>query len=75
MTAAQAMSVQAVAPHQLGTALSTLFLFVDLGFGLGPILLGVVLGWVGYGTLYLLLSVGVVVAGCYYLAIRLWARR
>ena len=75
MPAAQAMSVQAVAPHQLGTALSTLFLFVDLGFGLGPILLGVVLGWVGYGTLYLLLSGGVVVAGCYYLAIRLWARR
>lgn len=75
MPAAQAMSVDAVPPQQIGTALSTLFLFTDLGFGLGPLLLGVVLGWVGYGMLYLILSGGVVLAGLYYLIIRVYARK
>ncbi|GAB3591559.1 Multidrug resistance protein MdtL [Corynebacterium faecale] len=75
MPAAQAMSVDAVSPHQIGTALSTLFLLVDIGFGLGPLLLGVLLGWVGYGTLYLILSGGVVCAGIYYLIILLLKRR
>lgn len=70
MPAAQAITVAAVPEHQIGTGLSTLFLFTDLGFGLGPVLLGVVLGWAGYGAMFAMLAGVVVIAGIYYLRIR-----
>lgn len=66
MPAAQAITVDAVPAGQIGTGLSTLFLFADFGFGLGPILLGLILGWAGYGALYAMLAGVVVIAGIYY---------
>lgn len=75
MPAAQAITVDAVPAAQIGTGLSTLFLFTDLGFGLGPVLLGVLLGGVGYGGMFAMLSGVVVLAGIYYAATRAWRQR
>ncbi|NLZ58752.1 MAG: MFS transporter, partial [Corynebacterium sp.] len=75
MPAAQAITVDAVPAAQIGTGLSTLFLFTDLGFGLGPVLLGVLLGGVGYGGMFAMLSGVVVLAGIYYAATRACRQR
>jgi MFS family permease len=69
MPAAQAIAVSAVPPHQLGTGISTLLLLADVGIGLGPIFLGVLVSATGYGTMYALLAVLVVVAAGLYHAV------
>lgn len=66
MPAAQAIAVSAVPANQIGTGISTLFLFTDLGIGLGPVFLGLLVTTLGFGFMYGLLAVGVVLAGVYY---------
>lgn len=57
----QAVAV-AVAPRaRLATAVSTFFLMLDLGVGLGPLLLGPLLPLLGFNGMYLMLA-GVVLA-------------
>jgi hypothetical protein len=40
----------------LGLATSTFFIFLDLGFGAGPYLLGSLVPWTGYRGLYLMMT-------------------
>ncbi|MGO1550556.1 MAG: MFS transporter [Micrococcaceae bacterium] len=69
MPACQAISVRLVSPLQLGTGLSTMFLLMDIGLGLGPIVLGSLLSLTGFSMMYALLGGIVVVAGIFYAAV------
>ncbi len=66
MPASQAIAVSAVPPQKLGTGISTLFLFADVGFGLGPVALGVLVSTAGFGTMYAILAGIAVLAAAYY---------
>jgi MFS family permease len=57
ISSAQAISVKAIPPHRLGLATSTFFIFVDLGFGLGPYLFGFLIPFAGYRGLYLVMVI------------------
>jgi MFS family permease len=57
LSCAQAISIKEVPPHRLGLATSTFFIFIDLGFGLGPYLLGSVVPFTGYRGLYLMMAI------------------
>ncbi len=56
LTSLQAIAVSVVPPLQIGVATSTFFVMLDLGTGVGPIVLGALLPAVGYSGMYLLLS-------------------
>ncbi|WP_420177053.1 MFS transporter [Luteococcus sp. OSA5] len=66
MPACQAIAVRLVDPHQLGTGISTLLLLADVGIGLGPVLLGLVIQATNHSTMYLLLALAVLVAAVLY---------
>ena len=69
MPAAQAIAVSAVPSHKLGTGISTLLLLMDVGIGLGPVILGLLLSAAGFGVMYTVLAVLVVVAAVLYHAV------
>lgn len=56
MSAIQAIAVAKVPPPRIGVAISTHFFMVDMGVGLGPVLLGAALAGLDLGTLYLVLA-------------------
>lgn len=56
LSAGQAIVVSRTHISGVGRSLSTYFLLVDTGMGFGPVLLGVLLGSVGYGDMYALLA-------------------
>jgi MFS family permease len=56
ISCAHAISMKEVPPHRLGLATSTFFIFVDLGFGAGPYLLGLLVPYTGYRGLYLMMT-------------------
>lgn len=66
MPAAQTIAVRSVPPHRIGSGLSSLFLFTDIGFGVGPVLLGFLLSWLGFSWLFVVLAGFVALAGCGY---------
>jgi len=57
ISCAQAISIKGIPPGRLGLATSTFFIFVDLGFGAGPYLLGSLIPFTGYRGLYLVMVV------------------
>jgi len=57
ISSAQALSVKAIPSNRLGLATSTFFIFVDLGFGLGPYLFGFLIPFTGYRGLYLVMVI------------------
>lgn len=61
ISCSQATAIKAVPVHRMGLATSTFFIFVDLGFGVGPYLLGALVSLTGYRGLYLIMS-GVILA-------------
>lgn len=61
ISTAQAISIKDVPPHRLGLATSTYFMFVDLGFGIGPYLLGSLIPFTGYRGLYLMMTILILV--------------
>ena len=69
MPAAQAIAVNAVPAHKLGTGISTLLLLMDVGVGVGPVILGLLLSAAGFGAMYAVLAVLVVVAAVLYHAV------
>ncbi|QGU03370.1 Bicyclomycin resistance protein [Corynebacterium comes] len=69
MPACQAIAVNAVPREKLGTGISTLFLFMDVGFGLGPVLLGALVAATGYATMYAALAGVVIFAAVFYFAV------
>lgn len=62
ISCAQALSIKDVLPHRMGLATSTFFMFVDLGFGVGPYLLGSLVPFTGYRGLYLIMAMVILAA-------------
>lgn len=56
ISCAQVISIRGVLPHRMGLATTTYFIFVDLGFGVGPYLLGVLVPFTGYRGLFLIMT-------------------
>lgn len=52
-SSAQTVAVSQAAPHRVGLATATFFVFYDLGMGIGPFLLGLALPFVGFRGLYI----------------------
>jgi len=65
MSSAQAIAIKVSPSHRMGLATSTFFIFVDLGVGVGPFLLGFIIPSAGYNGLYELM--GAVVFACIFL--------
>ncbi|WP_163544823.1 MFS transporter [Occultella kanbiaonis] len=57
MSSSQAIAVTSAPVHRVGLATSTFYLATDLGVGVGPLLLGLLLGASDYRTMYLILTV------------------
>ncbi|MBP1711563.1 MAG: transporter [Deltaproteobacteria bacterium] len=57
ISCAQAISIKDVPPHRLGLATATFFIFVDLGFGIGPYILGSLVPFTEYRGLYFMMTV------------------
>lgn len=65
----QAMSIANVPPERRGAATGTFMLFFDVGIGLGAILWGIVAHAVGYGMMYLLAGIPIIISLFAYLKI------
>lgn len=66
MPAAQAVAVRLVAPHEMGAGISALFLFLDIGIGFGPVVLGMLISALGYSAMYWVLAATVALATVLY---------
>ena len=53
----QAIAVKLTPAHRMGLATSTFFIFLDAGLGFGPYLLGFLVPFISYSSLYILLSI------------------
>lgn len=53
----QTIAVKSAAPHRMGLATATFFILFDIGNGLGPSLLGLIIPITGYSALYKVLGV------------------
>ncbi len=52
-SSAQAVSIKVTPSNRLGLATSTFFMCIDIGFGIGPYVLGFLIPYTGYRGLYL----------------------
>lgn len=52
----QALAIKVTPPHRMGLANSTYFIFLDLGLGIGPFLLGYIIPAIGYRGMYVALA-------------------
>lgn len=68
-----AIAVKLVPQQRLGLANSTYYLFIDAGFGIGPVILGVFIPFTGYRGLYI--GMAVVALGCIFLYYLLHGRK
>ncbi|MET1154439.1 MFS transporter [Arthrobacter sp.] len=66
LSSAQAIAVKVSPTLRIGTATSTFFLMLDIGGGLGPIVLGALIPVLDYPGMYLLLAVVMVLATLLY---------
>ena len=62
----QAVIARDTPPDELGRANSTFFMSMDLGSGIGPIIIGAIIPFVGYSGSYLCLAAIAVLAGVVY---------
>ena len=62
----QAIAVKLTPPHRMGLATSTFFIFLDAGLGFGPYLLGFIIPFTSYNTLYAILGVVVLASTILY---------
>ena len=56
LSCGQAISIKGAPPHRLGLATATYYIFLDVGFGVGPYLFGSLLPFTGYRGLYLMMA-------------------
>ncbi|WP_210468704.1 MFS transporter [Sporosarcina sp. 6E9] len=64
----QAIAIKLTPPHRMGLANSTYFIFLELGLGLGPFILGYLVPLIGYSGLYLsMVALIVLMIPIYYL--------
>lgn len=59
---AQAYAVKKSPVHRMGLATSTFYIFLDLGIGVGPFLLGFLTPFIGYRGMYMAMAVLLVVS-------------
>ncbi|MEH7111663.1 MFS transporter [Neobacillus niacini] len=52
----QAIAIKLTPPHRMGLATSTFFIFLDAGLGFGPYLLGFIISFATFSTLYAILG-------------------
>ncbi|SFF45159.1 Predicted arabinose efflux permease, MFS family [Paenibacillus algorifonticola] len=52
----QAVSISLAEPHRIGLATATFFIFIDLGNGFGPSVIGAIIPYTGYNGLYAVLG-------------------
>ena len=62
----QTIAISVVAPHRMGLATATFFIFFDIGNGFGPSLLGLVIPTMGYNALYAILGIVVFATSALY---------
>lgn len=62
----QTIAVSAAAPHRMGLATATFFIFFDIGNGFGPSLLGLVIPITGYPVMYMALGLAVLATSFLY---------
>lgn len=62
----QAVAVKLTPAHRMGLATSTFFIFLDAGLGFGPYLLGFIIPVTGYGKLYGMMAVFVLLSAILY---------
>ena len=53
----QAIAIKLTPAHRMGLATSTFFIFLDAGLGFGPYLLGFLIPFVSFSSLYMFLSI------------------
>ncbi|WP_370455105.1 MFS transporter [Planomicrobium sp. CPCC 101079] len=53
----QAIAVKLTPPHRMGLATSTFFIFLDIGIGFGPYILGFIIPVTGFRSMYVILSI------------------
>ncbi|WP_370223295.1 MFS transporter [Cytobacillus sp.] len=62
----QAVAVKLTPAHRMGLATSTFFIFLDAGLGFGPYLLGFIIPITGYGSLYGIMAIFVLLSAILY---------
>lgn len=62
----QTIAVTVAAPHRMGLATATFFIFFDIGNGFGPSLLGLVIPITGYPLMYAILGISVMATSFLY---------
>lgn len=67
LSCGQAISIKNAPSHRLGLATATYYIFLDVGFGVGPYLFGSLLPYTGYrGLFFVMAAVTFVTTGLYY---------
>ena len=66
MTSGQAVVTKLVTPAETAIAITTFFIFCDLGAGLGPYILGFIISSVGYFWMYIIAALFTLIAVLYY---------
>jgi MFS family permease len=56
LSCGQAISIKGAPPHRLGLATATYYIFLDVGFGVGPYLFGSLVPSMGYRGLYSMMA-------------------
>jgi MFS family permease len=56
LSCGQAISIKEAPPDRLGLATATYYMFLDIGFGIGPYLFGSLVPFVGYRSLYFMMA-------------------
>ncbi|MEH7255127.1 MFS transporter [Neobacillus niacini] len=63
---AQAIAIKGLPTHSVGLATSTFFIFIDIGMGFGPYLLGFIIPFISINNLYAFLAIFVIVSAALY---------
>src|SRR5699024_3377264 len=67
MSSAQAIAIKESPKHRIGLATSTYYIFLDVGIGIGPFLVGIIVSAIGFLRLYIIMAVVVLASsGLYY---------
>ena len=56
LSCGQAISIKEAPPNRLGLATATYYMFLDVGFGIGPYLFGSLVPFTGYRSLYFMMA-------------------
>ena len=66
MSCAQAITIKLSPKHRIGLATSTFFIFMDLGVGFGPLLLGMIVPILKFKGLYILMGITLIICAILY---------